>query len=237
MLNKNVDNFGQHGFGILYNIAEDLKVPFFRILTQLSVKNHQDYHNHAQIIADSALKMLDSYLISTQVYIGQQQFVIEPVSAHAIIYESGQQLSKLARMHNFEIELDIQRSIGQVMANYHALQSAIISVAYSFLYNYNYVHGKNKNTLLFSLRSKKQGAEIGIFSSDNHISADSLQRMRRLRGLARTPLPEFSHGSSGGLMIADDLFYGMNTQMYAGKMNNLRGIKAVLLPSKQLSLL
>ncbi len=231
----NFDN-SQQALGLLYNVAEDLKVPFYRILNELTVGECDYGHSQAHIIAEASLKMLDSYLVSTQIYTGQQTLVIEPVSAHAILYDTGQQLSNLARLHNFDIQLNIQRNVGQIMANYQALQSAITSIGYSFLYNYD-ASKRNKKTLLLSLQAKQNRAEIGVYSSDSYLSANSLQRVRQLRGRARVPITEFSHGSSSGLIIADELFNVMATKMQASKFNNLRGVKASLLPSRQLSLI
>ncbi len=224
----------------LYNIAEDLRVPFYRILNELSLEEGEGIlgsQKNARIIADAALKLLDGYILTTKLKHNQQQFDIEPVSAHAVLYESSQQLGKLARLHNFDISLNLQKSVGQIMANYQALRSAVTSLAYSFLYDYDPAN-QHKNTLSFNLySSSKDIVEIGVYSSDSNLSSDGLRRLRQLKGRARQPLSELTFGSNSGLIIADELFCGMNTRLCASRYNKLKGVKAILMPSKQLSLL
>lgn len=233
------DVIGVNNTDVFYNIAEDLRVPFYRILNELSLeesKGNLKNQRNARTIADAALKLLDGYILTTKLKHNQQQFNIEPVSAHAVLYESSQQLGKLARLHNFDILLNLQKSVGQIIANHQALGLAITSLAYSFLYDYDPAN-RHKNTLLFNLHSStKDTVEIGVYSSDSNISSGSLRRLRQLKGRARQPLSELSFGSNSGLIIADELFCDMNSKLVASRYNKLKGVKAMLMPSKQLSL-
>ncbi len=220
---------------VLRNVAEDLKTPLLRILTQLELNrlNPAGDTKDAEVVADAALRLLDSYILSTQSYTRQQELLLEPVAAQAIIYDCDQYLSKLARLHGVETSYDFQRSVGLVMANSRALAGAITSLAYSFLYN---CEPGQKHSMTFTLRRSKHGVDIGLFSNEFNISTSSLQKLRQLKGVARQLSPDFAHGSSAGIIIADRLCTKMNVQLKTTRFKKMSGLTFSLVPSKQLSL-
>ena len=92
-------------------------MPFYRILNELSLeesKGNLKNQTNARTIADAALKLLDGYILTTKLKHNQQQFNIGPVSAHAVLYESSQQLGKLAHLHNFDILLNLQKVLDKL---------------------------------------------------------------------------------------------------------------------------
>ncbi len=226
------------GFGILRNVAEDLKTPLLRIVSQLQLNKARgiDDTRDAETIANAALRLLDSYIISTKVYAGQQELALEPVSAQAIMHDCSQYLAGLAEIQGYKTDFKIQRGIGLVMANPQALMAAITSLTYSFLYNTEVSSKSAKQTLVFALRKTKQGIDAGLFSNGFHVTPGSLQKLRNLSGTARQLTPDFAHGSSAGIVIADRLFYAMNSELRPARLNRLTGLAVNMVPSKQLSL-
>lgn len=226
------------GFGVLRNVAEDLKTPLLRIVSGLQLNRLEGLNDTRDVetVADAALRLLDSYILSTQCYAGQQQLPLEPVSVQAAIYDSSQYLAKLARLQGYEAEFRIQRNIGLAMAHQQALMGALTGIAYSLLYNKE--HSKTtKQRLIFRLRTTRQGIDAGLFSEGFQISAEGLQSLRALRGSARQLTPDFAHGSSAGIVIADKLLNAMGSELRPARFGRLSGLSLTLVPSRQLSLI
>lgn len=235
MVNGAVYESDSEDFGILRNVAEDLKTPLLRILSQLELNrlNSSNDTRDAEIIADAALRLLDSYILSTRVYIGQQELPLEPIAVQAVVYDCNQYFSKLARLQGVETSLNFQRGIGLVMANSRALAAVMTSLAYSFLYNNE---PTKRQPLVFTLRRSQRGVDVGLFSSQCNISAAGLQKLRELKGVARQLSPDFAHGSSAGVLIADRLCSRMNIELRTSQLHKMPGLTFSLMPSRQLSL-
>lgn len=231
-------NLEMEDFGILRNVAEDLKTPLLRIVSQLQLNQLEEVRNtyDAEVVADAALRLLDSYIVSTQINTGQQQLELEPVSVHAVMNDCNQYLRGLAQLQGYETEFRVQRGVGLAMANPVALNAAITSLTYSFLYNANLRVKSSDQKLIFMLRKSNQGIDAGLFSKDFQVSTKSLQKLRSLRGIARQLTPDFAHGSSAGIVIADQLFSAMNTQLRPARFSRFSGLAVSMVPSRQLSL-
>jgi len=227
-----------HQQRILRNVAEDMKTPFLRILSQAQLgKITQEVDlGFIETTADAALKMLDSFIISTQVYNGQQQLALQPVSVAAAMYDTTQYLHRLAQLQGCELEVRAPRSVGLAMANPLALQAALTGLGYSF------IHALGKKTskrqiIIFTAKLTKDGVQAGIFSPELEMPAEALHQARRLKGNARQSMPGVMQGSGAGILVADTLFEAMDATLKTARYRSGGGLVATLLPSHQLALL
>ncbi len=225
--------------GILRNIAEDIKLPLMRIMTHIQLATIQSKSadtDYIETTAAGVLKLLDSYILSTQVYAGQQQLQLQPLSVAAVMHDTAQYLSKIAALHDCKLRVDTPAKLSLAMANPVALQGALIGLGYSFL-NAIQKESKYPGTIIFSAKRTPEGVEAGIFSDNVELSVQELRWARKLTGVARQPFMKLKPGSSAGIVIADQLFRAMESEMQAVRRRNRTGIVANLLPSRQLALL
>ncbi len=225
--------------GGLRNVAEDIKLPLMRIVTHIQLASSQAAHpdsDYIETTAVGALKLLDSYILSTQIYTGQQQLQLEPVSISATLYDTVQYLTKIAGLYNCKLEVIVPSKLGLAMASPVALQAALIGLGYSFL-NTVQQESQHNSTILFSAKRTREGIEAGIFSPDFQLSSQELRLARNLTDAARHPLTSLKPGSSAGIIIADRLFQAMESEMQVVRRSNRTGLVANLLPSRQLALL
>jgi hypothetical protein len=196
--------------------------------------NTQDLEQ-TEILADTALRLLDSYVISTQTMLGQQTLHLEPVSLPATLYDTAQYLHKLARLYNCEVELSVSGKSGLVMAHPVALQAAFTSLGYSFINALG--EEKETNQIFLIAQRSKQGVMAGIQTNNSVVGGKVLQQAKELYGVARQPLAELTHSSGAGIMVANSLFEAMAMQLKAVKGRSSSGLVVTLLPSQQLALL
>lgn len=224
---------------ILRSIAEDMKMPFLRIMSQAQLSQleaSQADLSGIETTADAALRLLDGYIISTQIYNGQQELLLQPVSITAGMYDAKQYLSRLAKLHDCEIEVRVPRSIDLVMANPVALQTTLVSLGYSLISSLVNMPAK-KQFIIFTAKRTKRGVVAGVYSPGIDISAETLRRARHLRGRARQPVTDLAQGSGAGIFIADTLLTAMSSELKTTRFSMTGGLAATFLPSHQLALL
>lgn len=188
-----------------------------------------------EVTADAALRLLDSYVLSTQAMLSQRQLILEPVSVTATLYDASQYLYKLGRLYNCELELNASSKLGLAMAHPEGLQAAITSLGYSFI---QAIAGDGKpEKLQLIARTDKEGVRIGVLTESAQLGGSMLRQARSLYGQVRQPLAEFTHNTAAGIFVADSLFDQMSTQLRVVRGRKTSGLVATLLPSQQLALL
>ena len=218
-------------------LAEELRLPLLQIarkseLARLNADVNQI--KEISVTADAALMLVDSYLFSTQVLLGQQQLDLEPVSISAMMYDTAQYLKNMARLYDCDIDIDIRGKSGLIMAHPRGLQAAFTSLAYSFI---NANTDGSKQRIVLQAHKTRGGISAGVLTTNKDIPKDSLSIARKLFGSARSPMGNFTHNSGAGIYVADSLFSLMSTQLKVTKQKSSVGLTAILLPSHQLALL
>lgn len=222
---------------LLKTLAEELKIPLLQIaraseLARLSGDMREV--ERTEVLADTVLRLLDSYVLSTQTMLGQQTLELEPVSLNAIMYDTAQYLYKVAKLYDCEIELSTSSRYGLVMANHQALQAALTSLGYSFI---NSMNESGASRIILMTGRNKYGIAAGVQTTDQEVGNNVLKQAKALYGVARQPLPSLTHASGAGFMVANSLFDAMATQLRVIKQRGNTGLAATLLPSQQLALL
>lgn len=222
---------------ILRSVAEDMKVPLLQILTHVQLGKMSDKYDASYIetTAEAAMRLLDSYVVSTQIYSGQHELALQPTSVAASMYDASQYLSRYAKLHSCEVELEVARSTGLVMANPAVLQAAFTSLGYGLINALSQY--TRKQTIIFAAKKTSTGIQAGVYAPELQISQETLQRARALQGRARHSLGDIAQGSSAGIYIADILLEAMSAPLRVGRVKSRPGLMTTLLPSQQLALL
>src|ERR1700690_3413916 len=116
---------------LLLGVAEELKLPLLQIARQaeqLQLAGGQSDLKTIQATADTALRLLDNYVLGVRLALEPQQLDIEAISVSSVLYDAGQQLDALAKAYGVALELNIAGKFGPVMAHRQGLQAALVSL-------------------------------------------------------------------------------------------------------------
>ncbi len=223
---------------LLRTLAEELKLPLMQIARSAElaqVTGNTWEIDRTAVLADTALRLLDSYVLSTQAMLGQQKLELEPVSLSATMYDTAQYLHKIAKLYDCQINLSIKGKKGLVMAHRQALQAALTSLGYSFISSVD--SQPKKTNIILIAQGSRQGVLAGIQTTNLDLSSQLLQQAKDLYGFARQPLADMTHASGAGVLVARSLFDAMTYQLKVTHTRGKAGLAAILLPSQQLALL
>ena len=113
---------------------EQIKTPLLHIARQAelassgrSVLDSSSISN----IADMAIKLIDSYLLSLPV-LDQTELQLEPVSLAAVLQTTADNLSGLAKLYDCEVELNITGRFAPIMSQQKQLEAAFTMLGFSF---------------------------------------------------------------------------------------------------------
>lgn len=238
-MSEGTDGFvgGDKNIRLLRALAEELRQPLLQIARGSELAQSQPSQQELKNIettADAALRLIDSYLLSTQLLLGQQQLPLTPVSLGATMYDTAQHLKNLAKLYNCDIDITVKGNVGLTMAHPEGLQAALTSLAYSFIGAR--FSGKKRRVILTAAGNEK-GVSAGVMSTDKVLAKDTLTEARQLFGTARRPLSALTHNNGAGVFVADYLFSAMNAPLRVTTRRSTSGLTAMLLPSRQLALL
>lgn len=218
---------------LLRSLAEELRLPLLQIARQAELANMRSVSlpnlRVIEATSEAAIRLVDSYLISTQVLNGQQSLPLEPVSVPATMYDTAQYLRKLAQIYECDIDVRVSGKCGLVMANAQGLQAALTSLAYTFIGS---VNQSKKQRIVLSAKRTGEGITAGVMTTAP-IEKGALIKARRLYGKARRPSADITHKSGAGIYVADALFKSMESELRVVRHKNSAGLVATLMPSYQ----
>ena len=224
---------------LLLGLAEQLKLPLLQIARRSELASFgQEVDNAAiQATADSALRLIDSYLLGVRLAEegSQQSLALEPVSVSSVLYDTAHELSSLAKFYGVHLELSIAGKYGPVTANKQALQAALTSLGMSLIEALPALDSKDVTLQLGAHRSR-YGIVAGLYADTPSLNADTLRRGAELLGKSRQPLVGITHSSGAGIFVADTILQAMQLRLAPTRHNKLYGLGAVLQPNKQLQL-
>jgi hypothetical protein len=220
---------------LLYALAEELKLPFMQVARNAElgqITKSIDHYKNIETTADATIKLLDSYVLSTQTLIQQVPLELSPMPVTSILYEVGQQLDRLTKLYNAKVDIVVEGKCGLVMAHKEALFAAISSLAYTFI-----CASQQQTQVTLFARKEDNRIIAGVLSSQSTINKKSLELARKLYGNARQPYPSVTHNQGAGLYVADSLFGAMESDLYFSRLGKSRGFLAPFQLSRQLALL
>ena len=225
---------------LLLSVAEELKLPLLQIARQAehSQLSGQTDLKLIQSTADTALRLLDNYSLGVQLSLQPQQLEMETVSVASVLYDSGQQLTDLAKSYGVELELNIAGKFGPVTAHRQGLQAALVSLGAALIEALPALQnsGKRQLSLQLATHRSRYGIVAGLYSQTELLSREALQRGRQLQRHSRQPLVNLTYTSGAGIFVADTILRAMGLQLTASRHHRLYGLAAVLPPNNQLQL-
>lgn len=234
------DHENEKSVRLFIALAENLKMPLVQIARGAEIsragKNTLSNLEAIESVANNALQLADSYLMSLNATNGQLKLSLEPVSISSVLYSVANELGSLAKAHHCNLELDYGYNLVPVMANRKGLTAAITSLTQSFIEFAAQTNKKTSRVVTLAAHNSKRGIVAGVFADVEGLNKEVFQRGRALYGKVKLPLSQISGESGTGIFIADSLFEQMESRLRTARHNNQAGLAATLLPSRQLSL-
>lgn len=234
-----VDNVEQ-SLRLMNALAEQLKTPFIQIARSVELaKITQNPYAHldtVELTADTALGLLDSYLLSMR---SRETMLIEPVSISAMLHSVANKLQKMADQYNCQLELHLSGRYEPVMADSVGLEAAMVNLGLVFIESQGQiVKSSTKPVIKLAAHRGNKGIVAGMFSeSHGHISADMYRRARKLYGYAPQAITGLTASSGAGVFVAESLLNSMSVKLRPARHQKLSGLAATFMSSSQLSLL
>lgn len=223
---------------LLLGLAEELKIPLLQIARQAELASLQVKTDtrDIQTTAETALRLIDSYVLGVQLAEEQQQsLALEPVSVSSVLYDAGQSLSGVAKFYGVKLELSLGGKFGPVLAHRQGLQAALVSLGMALIEALPALESPQLKLQLASHRCR-YGIVAGLYSDTETLGVEALRRGRKLAGRSRQPLVGVSHTSGAGVFVADAILQAMRLKLQASRHHNLYGLGTVLQPNYQLQL-
>lgn len=220
---------------LLTALAEQLRLPLLQIARTAELGRLHQLDNQANIetIAQSALKLVDAYMLSDQLSRQQIALELEPVSLSSVLHDTVQLMNPLAKQYGCELRLHISGRYGPVMAHKSSLEIALTNLTHAFIE----AGAQKENTVvLLAAHRSRHGLVAGIFGDHQELTTDMYRRAKLLYGRARQPLPSMSASNGAGIYLADTLFQAMATHLRVAQHSKLTGLAATFIPSRQLQL-
>lgn len=221
---------------LLRALAEELRLPLVQIARQAELsQNSKDLKSNLKNIeatAEATLGLLDSYLLTTRLLLEQQTLDLSPVPVSATLYDSAQDVYKLAKLYEAEIDIEVHGKCGQAMAHPTGLRAALSSLAYNFIYA-----PTQKKTKVAFFASRHHGIVHTGVISNNQFNKHDLDEARQLFGSARQPSAKLSGRGGAGVFVADKIFSAMSSSLKVGHVHKSAGLFGELTPNQQLALI
>jgi hypothetical protein len=224
---------------LLLSLTEQLKLPLLQIARQAELDSLSPSDStipNIRVTADSALKLIDSYVLGVRLATQEAGFFeSESVSISSVLYDAAAELAPLAKAYDIQIDLQLSGKYGPVTANRRGLQAALVSLGFALIEALPALETAQLRLQLSAHRCR-YGIVAGLYSDAQQLTTDALRQGRQLYGRARQPLTGVAAGSAAGVFVADALLHGMRSQLTVSKHRKLYGLGAVLQPNPQMRL-
>jgi hypothetical protein len=218
---------------LLLSVAEELKLPLLQIARQAERRDAD--LSLIQTSADTALKLLDNYILGVRLATQPEPLNLEAVSVSSVLYDTGQELDNLAKSYGVDLQLGITGKFAPVTANRQGLQAALVSLGASLIEALP-AQDSTQLKLTMATHRSRYGIVAGLYADTKQLSKDALMRGRRLQRGSRQPLLNLSHTSGAGVFVADAILKSMGLNLIASRHHKLYGLGTVLQSNNQLHL-
>jgi K+-sensing histidine kinase KdpD len=220
---------------LLRSIAEQLKTPLTIIARQTELEELRNGSSSTSLQtvrtqANSALTLVESYLLGLQLLENQNELALEPVSVSSLLVDVAHELQDLARTYGTELELHIAGKYQPVMAHPRGLRAALLSLGYTLLESYPL----EQRRLSLAVHRTPHGIVTGLYGDYHELSSKQWHQALELQGRARQPFTAISSGSGAGIFVAQTILQAMTAYLRVSKYRNQHGLATTLQPSQQL---
>jgi len=222
---------------LLLSVAEELKLPLLQIarLAEQGQLSGQPNLQTIQNSADTALQLLDNYVLGVRLALEPEPLALESCSVSSVLYDSGQQLDNLAKQYGVALELNIAGRFGPVLAHRQGLQAALVSLGAALIEALPAQDSPQLKLQLATHRSR-YGIVAGLYADTKQLSAQALHKGRALQRHSRQPLMNLTHSSGAGVSVADTILRAMDLHLVASRHHRLYGLGTVLQSNPQTQL-
>jgi len=222
---------------LLLSVAEELKLPLLQIAREAErgALNGSADLGAIRTTADSALRLLDNYVLGVRLALEPARLAPESVSVASILYDTGQQLDTLAKSYGVSLELNVAGRFSPVLANRQGLQAALVSLGAALIEALPAQDGSQLKLQLATHRSR-YGIVAGLYADTRQLTNEALRRGRALQRHSRQPLLSLTHTSGAGIFVADTILHAMHLNLRTSRHHRLYGLGTVLQPSPQIQL-
>lgn len=223
---------------LLLGVAEELKLPLLQLARQAEQGRLSGAADLAlmQTTADSALRLLDNYVLGVRLALEPEQLALESVSVSSVLYDTGQQLDALAKNYGVGLELSIAGRYGPVLAHRQGLQAALVSLGAALIEALPAQDGAQQLKLQLATHRSRYGIVAGLYTETKQLTNEAFQRGRELQRVSRQPLMNHSYTSGAGIFVADTILGAMNLSLRASRHHRWYGLGTVLQSNHQLQL-
>lgn len=222
---------------LLLSVAEELKIPLMQVArrAELAQSTGEIDLKALQATADTALALLDNYVLGVRLATESIPLAQESVSVSSVLYDAGQRLDTFAKSYGVSLELNIAGKFGPVIAHREGLEAALVSLG-AALIEAMPAHDSPQLRLQLATHRSRYGIVAGLYGDTRQISHDVLQKGRQLQHRSRQPLLQLSHTSGAGVFVADAILRAMDLRLLASRHHRLYGLGTVLQPTHQVQL-
>lgn len=229
---------------LLAALAEHIKLPLMQIARRSELARLEpetETHDHIaaiELTADTALRLLDSYLLSRKLAL-LDNVEIEPVSVGAVLESAAHSLSKLAEEAHTDLEIHLSGRFEPVLAHKHALEAALVSLGYVLIEAQQSLASDptKRHSIMLGAHRGKTGIVTGLYTNMEQLSQQMLKRGHSLYGRARIAMPELSIDSGAGVFVAEALLDSMSSKLRVSRYRTLSGLATTLTATRQLELI
>lgn len=225
---------------LLLSVAEELKLPLMQIARQAeqSELDGQTSLLTIKTVADSALKLLDNYVLGVRLALEPEHLAPESVSVSSVLYDAGQQLDALAKSYGVTLEMNVAGRFEPVLAHRQGLQAALVSLGAALIEALPAQSTGSDSQLKLQLATHRcrYGIVAGLYADTKQLSNEALIQGRQLQRHSRQPLMNLTHTSGAGIFVADTILKAMRLNLRASRHHRLYGLGTVLQPNHQLQL-
>ncbi len=222
---------------LLLSVAEELKLPLTQIARQLELEGLTRAEGRSlQATAQTALQLIDHYILGVRLALEPQQFPLEAVSVSSVLYDTGQSLYNYAKNYDIDLELNIAGRFRPVMANQHGLHAALVSIGAALIEALPALPAQHQLKLQLATHRSRYGIVAGVYADTKQLSMSALRQGRRLQTHSRQPFLALNHSNGAGIFVADNILHAMDLHLVASRHHRLYGLGTVLQSNEQLQL-
>jgi hypothetical protein len=225
---------------LLKVVAEEIKRPLIEIARSSELVSLTDQSALENVIAtvetsaNTALDLIDSYLLGLQLA-GQQQILqLESISIGSVLYDTAHDLDKFAKIYNTTVQLSFKKTQRSVMAHSNGLHAALVNMGRVIIES----QAEHNPPAIINLGLHNYAGLVvaGIYSDMEPIAPAYLRAACKLYSRTRQPFRQLSSSSAAGIFIAHNILQAMSARLRTARYHKQAGLAVTLQPSYQMQL-
>ena len=220
-MNRGENSYANSG---AYSLMRELQYMLYKIARNAEL-GEPELLADIQKEADTALRLIDSYMMTSQLEVGQTSLELSPIGLGSLLHEAAYEVRATS---GAEVEIHA-RALHPVMAHNVLLKNFLFSVGYFISKSTN----SQLNFCSFKAPDNKVG--VGVVARDFDISAKDL-RSALANSSSHMPMAKHTNQSAIMLIVAEAIAKALGSNLSVRKSGKFKGFSLLLPKSEQLSL-